>query len=502
MNIPNILFYKIIQYVLECDFYNAKYKLSMGLVNRMLFEYLQTNYFTMVSIDKLLLNCTTKKFKENVLNHLVNRYCLLSNPISMNIPIYTIFRDSGYGMKNVFIKGLLPLYKNIQTLDIYFNFFSDLSLSDFPSLRNLSLSTVGYGTFPVLNLDIVPPLTHLSISINQLPQFESFQSLITSVENSLVSLNIEFQMHNHWADVSIDSMNFLTTHPKNKLQSFSFRATGAVFKSKEILDTQIDSLRELEMTYYDNSVYNFICNSNVLTSLTLNIVEPSDITTLLPLLNQRPNIKHLDITYKHHGENEVWIPLIYITKLKLKLTNISSEKYLNSNYNVTSLLDLDIDNIIIRSNQIIPESLTRMIRECISIKKLRVTFKSNDASTVLGALSTSDILSDNQSLTQLDISTIQITDYIDSFLNLFKHLDKIPTLQRVSVTYSIINKDETRKPNESNHGWNLISIQRPLSTNVFFFKANFIRGGNIPSTNTKEQPIEKKKSFFQKLFKN
>ncbi|KYQ92966.1 hypothetical protein DLAC_05567 [Tieghemostelium lacteum] len=455
--------------------------MHLGLVNKALFEYLHKHYFKFISVWDLMKN--NGNIREAV-EHLRSPYCLLGLPSSLIISNMAVNNMAGL----TFVKGLSTLFVHVESLDIHYNQLSHnlLSVKNFPVLKTLKLNSVGINGLlpPFQSTMVIPNLEHLTLTLDNRDHVDTFKVLLLAVEKSITSFHLEFKKPNttslinfHHPTSKLTSIDFLSTYAPNRLERLKFISDDYTMDPR-IINNQVESLKNLTISYISSSVFLMFDSLTNLSTLTLKVHAYQELNELFPLLNKYENIKTLDL-YWITDENYFarWIFLKHITSFTIHAFQGCIESYLHLNNKSESLVNLRIDNLTLSEECSLSTSTNfkAMLTDCKSLRILTMNITRYELYGSLGWCF-SKAISQSKSLEQLHLITPDYLSQENSIEKLFSHLPEgAPKLLGISIEYSVPSPDKDMKIIKNFGQYNLTcehipNLQNPKVKRVAYYK--------------------------------
>ncbi|KYR02103.1 hypothetical protein DLAC_00903 [Tieghemostelium lacteum] len=475
---PNYIIIQIIKDVLDFEYVPYKYKLSLCLINKLVFNFISENYcnsltHSIFELSSKLIESTNEK----------REYCLFKKLKKLKITMnYENVKDSVNEEKKY------EFTKHIEELEIYYLHRGNtnqyppllqLTTDQFPVLKSLILNLFDNHIIQKLDIENQFPLVE---ELKVLTHFERVPVLIKILERvkpTLKRLTISISSSINSPHPSSTLNDYLVTYKPNQLQEVNIDFSS-VFQIKSILQNQIQSLTTLSCI--ENS-YNFISSqdqlsileqSDLLKKVSLIIYNVDHFNRMISLINTKPQIKHLEITISDEllstqGPYEVyqWKELLHLEVLNMDY-QCNFESLFKNNIH-SPLKILSFDNCVLGHNSL--PSFISYIKANQNLTSLTISYLELLGDSQSEALSLA--ISQHPSLTTLSIhmkEEYKITKYLHKsssleFITLLVYPSPIPT--KISAPFELIR---LRAPNQYDFIRNGIHYYQPtLSSHLFNF---------------------------------
>ncbi|KYR03068.1 hypothetical protein DLAC_00560 [Tieghemostelium lacteum] len=405
--LPNILLKQIFGYLFEINF-SYKYKLSLGTINRFLFE-MVSQRIDSFKIDKIL---TVEKAQE-ILVHLNSPFCMLKTIRKLKLAPNVKPLSFDEELKAL---ALLPL-SNVTDLDSIILFSGDNPIQRFlPKLCHLSVSGQNISMHIVNTTKIaIKSLVFDCVEINE----DSLVELLVFIEPTIESLQITPRRS---TETPQRLQSLIYTYAKNRLTHL--HTCYSWFKDFRALVTQMDSLTSLNLLGYCGKIYpseklfEFLRNNNTLTELRTIILVDSTFIELQAVLNQKPNITSFH-THATRNLNFQFKPFQFIKKLHM----VAHYQVITKTLEVSC--ETGITELNLSGSTFLGEDLCNFIFTCNTLEYLTIPFK-NDINLGID-------IGLSQSLKHLVLEVDLDDDSIKLLKSFCKHFSESKSLETVSI---------------------------------------------------------------------
>ncbi|KYQ90857.1 putative protein serine/threonine kinase [Tieghemostelium lacteum] len=433
MFLPDIIIKQIIGYFINYKYFSFKYKLSLGTINRSIFQFISKH----VKALNIAGSLKEKEFK-SLVTHINSPYCIIKSWDSL---LYNFKSHTDVGSVDC-INQLKWLCKSVTTVNLNVTpllFAVSFNQSIFPNLKDLTINITCQLT---IQPNLFPRLSRLSISLESYKMLSDFISILHCIRDTLEHLHITLYSTNSVIQYSsyLELVEELSKLNRNQLKHFTLNTTVAEICQfirsfpMEILNNQIESLTELNITNPNNQ-YQFIFNEETykffeyntkLVSTSLNFDSPVLLIKFLKLINNKPHLLSLNIDLTvgilpgTETSKQIWPELIYVRSLTYKSNSASEiDKFYAKKQNSLRSLDIQHPTICRGPHKIV--NFNSFISSNTSIETFKLQIIDwQDSHNILS------IFSKNNTITELNI-TINIT------ISLKIKLDSI-SVQFLSIT--------------------------------------------------------------------
>ncbi|KYR02076.1 hypothetical protein DLAC_00876 [Tieghemostelium lacteum] len=492
--IPNIIVFNIIGELLDNEHLPFKYKLSLGLINSVVFKWVSER---IVFSERCLSEPSGQ-------DHLENKYCLFKkvrnmvfNKDSKYLDINQSVRDSIVDLEIHYTdqfncqtkESAMVTVKNYPKLQsLYIRFIKPViqeqdiqMINEFPLVKELfihTLQTADHAQLLLKVLDRVKP----------------------TIQSLTIGTFVEAIMNNYPLKLPDEIVRFLCTYCPNQLKSLHFTCDNPA-SIKTILHNQIDSLTAFSQTFYLDPSLDFVEQSTVLKSLYIRDLDHDQFTRLLNICNQKPHLKSLSLNLgAPFPENMEWKIFNNIQRLHLEATLDKLEKFLKSNSNEDSKLTHVSLHPILSNNTHV--SLLPSIHQFFDKNRTLLSFECKIK-----------LIGDQSEVTQSHLVSVAISQH-PTIKHLFLHLhdlqseqsDNTKILSKLhhsnTLDYITINANMMRKQPPFPE----LPFALTLEKRKYFY---FIRGGihyqentSSTTTTTSQQPSSPPSSKILKIVKS
>ncbi|KYR01136.1 hypothetical protein DLAC_02240 [Tieghemostelium lacteum] len=331
--------------------------LSLGLINRGIFNHISQNYCNSLSIQEN--EKMSDSYFKKLNKHMENPNCMLKK-----------IKKFGCISREYRSDLLIPGLANIEELYLSYMYTINIlpKISElFPILRVLvcDLAMASERDFSrITGLQKMPPLNKLFIRL--FSWRDEIKRIFTLIERTIRDLSINIRFSNTEHQDSFDQ--FLKSYATNNLLHLSVTSSQMKIDGS-ILKNQVSSLTFLEIIgdcVKYKELIEFLNLSNFIRSLYLFIDDIDILNQFLPLLNQKPNIKNVDLciifplnsldddiqetpittTTATTTEIEKWVQLDHVYSFTLRSTNTTLNNFLRANCNAPSLRRLSLSHVL------------------------------------------------------------------------------------------------------------------------------------------------------------
>ncbi|KYR02352.1 hypothetical protein DLAC_01183 [Tieghemostelium lacteum] len=492
MNTPSLPYY-IIQLIIKeiwyCSYTPFKYKLTLALINKNLFNYISSNLATRLEKNFPL----TSKYVEICANHLDTSLCLLKN-IRELVCVNT--HETTHCNQNI----LFRVTEHVESLKILYqqrddNVFS-ITSSQFPNLKKCEIYIIG--KFNTSFIDQFPMVECLVLRISHPNQ--SLIELLKRIEPTVKQLSIEFNTvdscFNNILNPS-ELSEYLSTYKTNQLETcFVYSSIG--IQSYSMLMNQTQSLTSLNTRNHVQieQAFHLIQECHQLKSLKCSITTTGEMKTLMNLINCNPNLTQLNLYLViSQVEKQYEIYQLYFKYIEDLSATGNIEiliPYFQTDINRNQLKILSLDNPEFgyhsKNNNLYP-AFIQYLQNNHSLTELNISVKfyNNGDSDHYEQLSM--ILYKHPSLKILCLNTYK------GHPNILKYLDKSETLQFITLEIlSMFTRSE-----EPLKDTDIAMIKYPFKLYTTNGICRYYRNGiNFEPLSAKSKLI----SYFRKKFNN
>ncbi|KYQ92556.1 hypothetical protein DLAC_06547 [Tieghemostelium lacteum] len=377
MIFQNTIIFKIIKYLLSCEYVPNKFIIcNLGLLSKTIRTFVERNH----QIEFSIRNDMNDEESVNERKHLLNPYCLFRRSRHMKL----ITKD---------MSKLYEMFKDVEDLHLeYPHEFHPkqfrLSSSVFPNLRYLTIGSLGGFDEPLYNCTL-PSLVKFSVFIICASQLPLTSMILSSSEPTLRHLCLNFSAykyrHSESERYTSEFTTFMSSYAKNSLESLKltrkFSKKNNLLES--ILQNQTKSLVKLDILTFSNEIFDstldFCMASTALKVLKLKISKPNLLKKLVKSLNSQPNIQKLELNYLGDiRDKDVLQPFTHLKSLYVSIDENPNAipTFLNANISNTTITSLSIRNDMIATDAGSLQSLTEFLKKNTSIVKFRFVFNS------------------------------------------------------------------------------------------------------------------------------
>ncbi|KYR01125.1 hypothetical protein DLAC_02228 [Tieghemostelium lacteum] len=504
ITIPNIILKKIIGYIINFDYIPLKYKISLSVINRCIFDFI-SNYFSGISTFEISYDKSSDNEKKingyinDITKHLNLSYCILKKCTYLKSNHIVRRNETSLWLNS-------PVFQNLEKLSIR-NTISTYVITNLNMLPNLK-------KFHYINTAVEQDISNVNISHLKFPALVKFKTecnrknipvilaLLKGCKDTLKYIDItirrfQFKVNVISPDLLIQYLE--DTNYSNQYEFISVMDASKNLLTEKVLENHKDSLKYYRLSRHAIDSHplfnNFVQHLNALTSIDIYYFDEKFLNRILEIPLFKPTLKKIKLStrngsfvdpYTNNNENDklIWPQFDFVETLVLRGTIKVIKEMLISNYHCTSLKYLNLHYIdFIYQSLLVVKELDQFLLRNKSLEKLKIQI--DNLSEIEKSPLYKSLLS-HSNLRHLKIKCIGNVYAKSSFCELFKESKSINI-----ISFSQIhnyNQEHLEDPIKTSNNTFNISLNLPGQNQ--HSKVYYCRGNPIQySVPTPQSPI-------------
>ncbi|KYR02018.1 hypothetical protein DLAC_00811 [Tieghemostelium lacteum] len=364
---PNHVIKKIIRHLLVDNYLPVKYKLSLSLINKAMFDELSENY-----CNKLVFDSEKAKLTSKVSKQLQNKACLLKKIKVIDCNLVSQPFNNAMDELKKYTMDVEELHLKEDFISVG-NFVNTIPISEtyYPKVKKIKYSVKKC----CLDMDLdraaqFVAVEELDITVGTRNQVPYLLKILEAVKDTVKRLTVHVNRlteEEHLTTVH----QFLSTYKPNQLEILDVNIGDTPLQAN-IFNNQILTLKRL-VTLSENDVelaLEILNSSTVLEELVVYIKTVEQMNKLLTLVSKKPHLKRLTITCEDiKSQDSVnWLALEFIENLEV----VGSVEFLNGILESNSNGVSKIRRLVVQCKESSPSSLSKFLKENRSLNFLKL----------------------------------------------------------------------------------------------------------------------------------